>query len=44
MVECHVEPSVYTNIEVFYLLEKELSPYIQEQLVSIIRQIWLFRI
>ena len=42
MVECHVEPSVYTNIEVLYLLEKELSPYIQEHLI--IRQIWLFRI
>lgn len=42
MVECHAEPSVYTNIEVLYLLEKELSPYIQEQLI--IRQIWLFRI
>ena len=38
MVECHVEPSVYTNIEVLYLPEKELSPYTQEQF-SIIRQI-----
>ena len=30
MVECHVRPSFYKNSEVFYLLEKEISPQMQE--------------